>query len=114
MSFDNKLVNLIMYCVKTDTFSVLVNGKPKGNMVPSRGLRSIVPLSIFFFLYNEGLISSLKAAATSHDITGIKICRSAPSINHLLFTYDSVIFCKANVGETEKIQALLEIYEHAL
>ncbi|XP_042942655.1 uncharacterized protein LOC122276823 [Carya illinoinensis] len=94
------------------TFSILVNGEPKGNIVPSRGLRQGDPLSPFLFLlYTEVLISLLKVAALDQDIPGIKICRGAPVVNHLLFADDSVIFCKVDVGENRKIQALLERYE---
>lgn len=44
---------------------------------------------------------------------GIKVCRGAPSINHLLFTDDNVIFCKVDVDTTKKVQSLLLEYELA-
>lgn len=48
------------------------------------------------------------------QILGIKVCRGAPLIHHLLFVDDSVIFCKAVVEINRKIQKLLLEYEKAL
>ncbi|XP_026439718.1 uncharacterized protein LOC113338531 [Papaver somniferum] len=43
-------------------------------------------------------------------ITGIKICKAAPSISHLLFVNDCMIFCKANMSEAHNIMELLQIF----
>ena len=39
LGFDNKCCALIMKCVTTVSYSVRINGKPKGHIVPSRGIR---------------------------------------------------------------------------
>ena len=39
VGFDNKCCALIMKCVTTVSYSVRINGKPKGHIVPSRGIR---------------------------------------------------------------------------
>lgn len=39
------------------------------------------------------------------------MCMGASSINHLLFIDDSIIFYKANVDTTKKVQSLLSEYE---
>ena len=39
MGFCEQWIGLIMVCVKTVTYSILMNGEPKGLIHPSRGLR---------------------------------------------------------------------------
>ena len=38
MSFHEKWISLMMICVTIVSYSVLINGKPKGKIIPSRGL----------------------------------------------------------------------------
>ena len=38
MGFCDRWIDLIMVCVRTVTYSILVNGEPKGLITPSRGL----------------------------------------------------------------------------
>lgn len=39
LGFPNSYVNLVMKCVSSATFSVLVNGQPSRSFTPSKGLR---------------------------------------------------------------------------
>ena len=39
MGFDKKWVSLITECIDTISYSVMLNGDPKGYFHPSRGLR---------------------------------------------------------------------------
>ncbi|XP_042944657.1 uncharacterized protein LOC122278542 [Carya illinoinensis] len=114
MGFETSWINLIMYCVTSVSFSVMLNGVPTGCIKPTRGLRQGDPLSPYLFLLcTEGLVSMLKQAALNSMIPGIQICRGAPAINHLLFADDSVIFCKADVQTNLELQRILKRYELA-
>lgn len=110
MGFDQKLISMIILCAKTVSFSILVNRMPKGPIIPSRGLRQGDPLSLYFFLLCTRGLNSLLNTIDSKSVSGVKICRGAPHINHLLFAYDCVRFCKANTIENRKVQRLLEEY----
>lgn len=47
MGMDTRMVELIRGCVNTATFLVLINGIPKGHIVPSQALRQGDPLSLY-------------------------------------------------------------------
>ena len=114
MGFDVKWVNLIMECISTVTYSVLINGEPTQVIQPSRGLRQGDPLSSYLFLLSsEGLHSLLHRAAEARQIQGVSICKRGPQLTHLFFMDDSLIFCKASLVECQKIQDLLACYERA-
>ena len=105
-------VVLIMECITTVLYSILVNGEPKGMIVPSRGLRQGDPLSSYLFLFcAEGLNALLQNAATRGDIHGFSICRSGHKLTHLFFANDCLIFCRSTLEECNKIQELLAYYE---
>ena len=73
-----------------------------------------VPLSPYLFLLcAEGFTSLLQKAELDGTIHGVSICRRAPSISHLLFADDSLLFCQANDRETKIVMEFLKLYAEA-
>lgn len=106
--------HLVMQCVTSTSFIVLVNGTPRGPIILSRGLRQGVPLSPYLFLLcTESLVSLLKKSALYRSIVGVRVCRGAPTINHLLFANDNLIFCKATRSSSISLLNLLNTYARA-
>ncbi|XP_026428333.1 uncharacterized protein LOC113324228 [Papaver somniferum] len=109
MGFSPQWCNLIHQCISTTSMAVIVNGSPRKFFKPSRGLRQGYPLSLYLFLFcMEALPRYLTHAETQHQIQGIKICRDAPAINHLLFADECMVFCKANMQECNN---LIQIFQ---
>ena len=75
-----------MECISTVSYSILMNGEPKGEIKPTRGIRQGDPLSPYLFLLcSEGLNWLIQGAAREDKIRGFSLCRSRPRISHLFF-----------------------------
>ena len=86
------------------SYFVKINGKPKGHIVPSRGIRQGNPLSPYLFLlYAEGLSALLKKEVENGRLGGVVICYPGPKISHLFFADDNLIFCRASKEECEAL-----------
>ena len=87
-------IERVMCYVSTASFSVCINGKAYGNIIPSRGLRQGDPLSSYLFLLcAEGFLALLEKSEHEGRLKGVVVCRSAPCISHLLFADNSLLFC---------------------
>ena len=88
-----------MECITTMSYSILVNGEPKGFFKPSRGLRQGDPLSPYLFLFcAKGLNAIIRGAALKGEIQGFSLCKKGPKITHLFFANDCLLFCKSTLA----------------
>lgn len=114
LGFADSWTDLIMRCVSTVSYSILVNGQPSETFLPQRGLRQGDPLSPYLFLICAEAFSSLIHKAENHaEITGIKVARHAPPISHLFFADDSILFFRAKQCEVDKVKGIIALYEGA-
>ena len=91
LGFQEEWIRLIMMCVMTVSYSVLINGKPKGKIILTRGLRQGDPISSYLFLLcAKGLTAMLLRDEREGLISGISMCRGVPRISHLLFDEASI------------------------
>lgn len=103
-----------MSCVTTVSYSILLNGSPSHIFNPTRGLRQGDPLSPYLFILCAEALSALILQAESHgSLHGARVCRNAPSISHLFFADDSLIFGRATASEMTTVKDIIEQYSRA-
>ena len=112
MGFHEKWIALVMMCVSTVAYSVLINGMPKGSITPTRGLRQGDPISPYLFLLCEmGLSTLLRKREMEGLLHGVAVKRGAPTITHLFFANDSIIFSRVTREECDQVADVLSVYE---
>ena len=112
MGFNDRWVALIMECIYSVTYSLLINGEPFGNIKPSRGIRQGDPLLPYLFLLcSKGFHRMIHKATERGEIQGVSICRNGPKLTHLFFADDSLLFCRATTHDCQKVLEILSNYE---
>lgn len=72
MGFYVKWVGMVMATVRTVSYSILVNGEPRGNFQPTIGIRQGDPLSPYLFLLCfEGLNGLIQKIVAINDLRGL-------------------------------------------
>ena len=114
LGLDRRWVNMAMETITTASYSIIINGEPKGFISPSRGIKQGDPLSPYLFLLcAEGLSALLRKAEENRSLKGVLSSKHGVCISHLLFADDSLLFCQATVDECHRLLELLGKYEGA-
>ena len=114
IGFSSHWTEMVMRCVKTTSFSVKLNGSLSYGFLPSRGLRQGDPLSPYLFLFCvEGFSAMLKNAQRKKDIKGVSFGSGGPTVTHLLFADDSVVFLEGSAENFDALRIILQDYEAA-
>ena len=115
MGFGLKWRGWIKACVSSIRFSVLVNGFPEGFFGSSCGLRQGDPLSpLLFLLIMEVLSRLLKKMEECNLIRGFHMGAAnsvGVRISHLLFAYDTILFCDASREQLLSIRLVLSCFQ---
>ncbi|KAA3481346.1 reverse transcriptase [Gossypium australe] len=112
IGFTSNWIELIMRCVTSVPYAVIINGSRGRNFKPSRGLRQCDPLSPFLFLIcSEGLSTLMRIAKKKGFIIGAKASRKGPEISHLLFADDCMMFGEAIEKGARVLKDMLQVYE---
>ncbi|XP_074271511.1 uncharacterized protein LOC141595442 [Silene latifolia] len=92
LGFPDKLVNRIMVCVTTPTFTLALNGSQFGYFEGKRGIRQGDPMSpLLFTIRIEYFTGVLDVVVQTWDFTFHPLCRSL-KLCHMCFADD--VFCR--------------------
>ncbi|KAA3460855.1 reverse transcriptase [Gossypium australe] len=115
MHFAISWVELIMRCISSISYPVVINGKVGQRFQPIRGLKKGDPLSPYLFLiYSEDLSALMRFARQEGLLEGARICRRSPKTSHLLFADDCILFDEASKNGANVLKAILKEYEEVL
>ncbi|KAK2642390.1 hypothetical protein Ddye_024153 [Dipteronia dyeriana] len=115
LGFFERWINLIIRRVSSISYSFMLNGSIYGLINPSRGLCQGDPLSPYMFLLCvEGFSSLVSQAVNSGEFLGFQCSRDGPTISHLFFVDDSLLFAQAMVSNCVSIRRILDAYARAL
>lgn len=114
IDFSEKWVELIMKCITTTYFSVILNREPKGRIQSERALRQGCTLSPYLFIVCAEVFSSFLILAEKKKklIRGLRFTKEV-IISHLLFADDSLIFTRASIVDCKHLKEIFDRYARA-
>lgn len=93
-------VSLIMSLIKLVKYFYQVNGSRSTAVLPGRGLRQGDPLSPYLFILVFDVLSRMISKAISlGNIKGLLLAPNTPTLTHLFFADDAIIFGQTNKEE---------------
>ncbi|TYK31266.1 hypothetical protein E5676_scaffold455G005560 [Cucumis melo var. makuwa] len=110
--FNPKWISWIMGCLKNPKFSIFVNGKPRGRITASRGIRQGDPFSPFLFLLvSEVLGEIINKLHSNGQFEGFLVGKDMIHLPLLQFSNDTLLFCKYDVQMFLKLKDAIRLFE---
>ncbi|KAA3462805.1 reverse transcriptase [Gossypium australe] len=112
MGFAEDFIALILRCLNSVQFSILINGEEGLNFRGTGVLRQGDLLSPYLFLFcGEGLSALMRLACQERKINGAKVCRASHSITHLMFADDCILFGEVSNRGINVLKDILREYK---
>ena len=109
--FNEIFTRWIITYVSSLTFEVMVNGGKSESFKPSRGLRQGDPLLPYLFILGQEVLSRLiEHEVKLKKVVSIKTSISSPTILHVMYADDVVLFSKALSKDATSLVKTLEKY----
>jgi hypothetical protein len=114
MGFEERWVRLMMMCVTTAHYSILIEGEPYEHITPTMGIRQGDPISPNLFLICAEMLSNLVTNSNREGLLSrVLTSKRCPKINYLFFADDNLLFYMTIVARWSNLTAILKIYEKA-
>lgn len=104
---------MIKACISSVQYSVLINGKPRGQISPSRGICQGDPISPSIFVLAMDYLSRLLTDLESkRKIKGVNF-RKQINLTHILFADNIIIFIEDRGKYISSLKFILHLFESA-
>ncbi|XP_026411087.1 uncharacterized protein LOC113306356 [Papaver somniferum] len=109
LGFNEHWCNLIEKCISTVSTSIFLNGCPGEVYYPTRGIRQGHTLSPNLFIICMDVLSKILIdAERKNEIQGIKVTTTSPSVSHLFFADDCLVFTRASIKSARNLENMLD------
>lgn len=113
LGFPEQFIKWIMACVRSVSYSILLNGMPATPFNAKRGMRQRGPLSPFLFaLSMEYLSRCLGELQLNPDFNFHPKCEKL-KLTHLIFGDDLLLFARADASSVTKIMSAFRNFSYA-
>ena len=114
--FPETWVRWVKQCVCTNTFVVLVNGRPQGGWIhPQRGIRQGYPLApVLFILAADTLAVCMERLCMRGLLAGFQTIGWPGGVPQLQYADDTLFFMEGSVEAAKKVSALLDMFSDFL
>ncbi|XP_071921800.1 uncharacterized protein [Coffea arabica] len=110
--FGEIFIDLVWRLISNVWFSVILNGASHGFFKSTRGLRQGDPLSPALFIIGAEVLSrGLNNLAMQSGFVGFKVPYACPTITHLAFADNVLIFANGSSYSLKVIMQVLEAYQ---
>ncbi|KAL6141498.1 hypothetical protein ACLB2K_059786 [Fragaria x ananassa] len=104
-------VKIIMSCVSTASYQIIVNEELSNSFSGSRGIRQGDPLSPYLFvLCMEKLSHSIQTVVEMGHWKPIQSSQSGPHISHLFFADDLILFSEASSTQAIVMKEVMNLF----
>ena len=102
----------ISACITSVQYSILINGRPRGKIKPTRGIRQGDPISPFIFVLTMDYLSILNQLEKDNLIKGVSFNKKH-NLTHLLFADDILLFMEDDDEIIDNMRFALRLFELA-
>jgi hypothetical protein len=115
VGLSEQMDTLVMARVTSVRLSIRFNMHMLDSFSTSCGLRQGDLFSPYLFLFvADGMSCLIRRKTKVGALHEFQICRRAPSISHLFFENDSLLFFEEYIGQATVIKSILDIYERSV
>ncbi|XP_071926511.1 uncharacterized protein [Coffea arabica] len=113
--FGERFIDMVWRLLSNVWFSIIINGMSRGFFKSSRGLRQGDPLSPMLFVIGAEVLSrGLNNLAQQVGFVGFRVPRGCPTVTHLAFADDVIIFWNGSTATLKAIMQVLGEYQRSL